>query len=198
MHKIPNILSSLRIALIPVLVLLVIISSQPQIFVLWVAFTLYIIVSLTDWFDGYWARKYSFVTSFGALLDEIADKLFVIAMLITFVAVEYIQNWHILAVGIIISREVAMPALRQFLGSYNIKVPASIWGKSKTTIQMIALGLIMLTPYDQSQGLKLLWGQGFSLFGVILLWVATALTVFSAGDYIYWGLIEYNKISKIR
>lgn len=186
MHKIPNILSALRILLIPILIGLIIISSRSNDAVLWLAFAIYVIASLTDWFDGFLARKYNFTTAFGALLDEIADKLFVISMVMTLIAVNYIEGWHILAVGIIIGREVAMPAFRQFLSGYHIKIGASIWGKLKTTVQMIALGLILLTPYSQN----------LHLYGIILLWVATALTVFSAADYVFGGIREYKKISK--
>ncbi len=186
MHKVPNILSSLRIVAIPLLVFFIILSSQPHDFALRIAFSLYVFAALTDWFDGFLARKYNYTSDFGSLLDGIADKLFVVSVILALVAVGYIEGWHFLAISLIILRELIMPAFRQFLGDYGIKIHASPLGRLKATIQMLALGLIILTPY----------GENFSFYGLILLWIATILTLFSAFDYFHKGFKEYNKISK--
>ncbi len=187
MHKLPNILSAFRIISVPILILLLILTKLKfSPLILWSSFGVYTLACLTDFLDGYIARKYNFVSPAGALLDEIADKLFVVSVMVTLMGIAYITGWGVLAVGIIIIREVVMPAFRQFLGHYNIKVPASFWGKLKTTVQMIALGLIILTPYSAA----------VARAGFILLWVAAALTVFSAADYFYKGLAEYSNITK--
>ncbi len=185
MHKLPNILSAFRIILIPILILLLFYTKLDfRAWILWSGFTVYTIGCVTDWLDGFLARKYNFSTPLGALLDEIADKLFVVSIIITLVGLSYITGWAILAIGIIILREVVMPAFRQFLGNYDIKIGASFWGKLKTTVQMISLGLIILSPYSQKLG----------FIGILLLWIATALTVFSAADYFYKGIKEYKKL----
>ncbi|MFV0431315.1 MAG: CDP-diacylglycerol--glycerol-3-phosphate 3-phosphatidyltransferase [Alphaproteobacteria bacterium] len=184
MQKLPNILTIIRILLIPIIVLLMVNATKSS-YIL--AFILYTIACITDWFDGFLARKYNLTSSLGALLDTIADKLLVITMLLALVGVGLIKGWGVLAVGIIILREVIMPALRQFLSDYQIDIPASMIGKVKTTVQMIALGVILIAPYLHS---------AFSTLGLILLWLAAILTLWSATDYFYQGLRQFFAISK--
>lgn len=189
MQKLPNILTIIRIILIvPIVILMIIPSWSAHI----VAFIFYTIACVTDWFDGYIARKYKVTSPLGALLDNIADKLLVVALLLTLSGTGYIRGFHYFAVAIIILREVIIPALRQFLGDYNIDVPASMIGKVKTTVQMIALGLIMLTSNDPATAFS--WN--LASLGIPLLWVAAILTLWSAADYFYRGLGQFFKLQK--
>ena len=163
-----NIATSLtlsRIALIPALLFLVFIEAH------YLALGLYIGLTLTDFFDGYLARKLNQTSALGAFLDPIADKLLVAALLIFFASIGYFDSWWVLAPIIIICREIWVPALRGFIGYDKDIAAVSNLAKWKTTSQMIALGLLLF-PNPIIQGA-----------GLILLGVAALLTFITALDY---------------
>ncbi len=172
MQQLPNILTISRIALLPVLLVLL---YMPQNWALWSALGLYILSAITDFLDGYLARKWKVVSPFGTFLDPIADKVFVAVLLITLVDIGRLDGLWTAPAIIILVRELLVSGMREFLGPKNIKLPVSKLAKWKTTIQMIALGL-------------LIYSGSLLLIGQISLLVAAALTVITGWTYLKTGL----------
>ena len=174
MLNLPNILSLLRIALIPVLIGIYFLpyESAP----LW-ATIVFVIASLTDWLDGYLARKWNQTSPFGAFIDPVADKLIVTVALV--LVLFKTPTWYILIpVVIIIGREITISALREWmaeLGQRNA-IKVSNMGKLKTIFQMVSIGcLIFYNP---------LFGLPIFDIGIALLYIAAALTLSSMFSYI--------------
>lgn len=166
---IPNILTVVRILLIPLLVILYFVEPRS-----WLPVQLYFFICITDFFDGYLARKLDAHSALGAFLDPVADKLLVSTLLLMLVA-DY-QAWYItLPAMVIIAREVAMSAFREWMAKRNLSslVAVDSLGKVKTTFQMFALAFL-LAP------------QNFMLvaIGVFLLYASTYLTVYTFVQYI--------------
>lgn len=181
--NIANQLTLFRIILIPVFILLMLDSSVNSI-ALWDvavpmsqawAALVFTVASLTDFLDGYLARKYGLVTTFGAFFDPMADKLLVIAAFLLLVQLQVIPAWIVI---IIISRELMVTGLRVLIAQANGKVlSAALPGKIKTATQMLAIILFILNE----PGKTLL---GFSL-AQICLWVCMFFTVYSGVEYFY-------------
>ena len=164
---IPTLLTLVRILLIPVLLVLVIYD-----YVI-LSFSLYVALVLTDFFDGYLARRLKQISSFGAFLDPIADKLLVAALLIVFCADQTIEGIWLAAPIIIILREIWIPGLRGFIG-YDADIMAvSKLAKWKTTAQMVSLCFLLLAPAYETLG----------AIGLILLMIAAIMTLMTAFDY---------------
>lgn len=182
MFNLPNILSLLRILLIPVLVVLYFLPqpSAPE----WAA-AVFVIAAVTDWFDGYLARRWNQTSPFGAFIDPVADKLIVVVALIMILFKS--NDWYILIpVILIISRELTVSALREWmaeLGQRNV-VKVSQMGKWKTTFQMIAISCLIFY--------KPLFGLPVFEIGVALLYVAAWLTLLSMYNYLQaaWPMLK--------
>jgi CDP-diacylglycerol---glycerol-3-phosphate 3-phosphatidyltransferase len=174
MLNLPNILSLLRIALIPVLVGIFFLPnvSAP----LW-ATIVFVVAAVTDWLDGYIARKWDQTSPFGAFIDPVADKLIVAVALV--LILYKTPTWYILIpVIIIIGREITVSALREWmaeLGQRNA-VKVSYVGKLKTTFQMISIGCLIFS--------KPLLGLPIFEIGIALLYVAAGLTLSSMISYL--------------
>lgn len=168
--NLPNILTMSRIAVIPVIVTLVMMNN---ITAQWIAFVLYVLAALTDFLDGYLARKMNVVSPLGRMLDPIADKLIVGALLITFAYEGSFSASLTFAAVFIMMREIAVSGLREFLGPLNIVIPVSGIAKYKTTSQLIALGLVMAVPIV----------PGLDLAATATLWLATGLTLYTGYEY---------------
>jgi cardiolipin synthase len=174
----PNLLTLLRIVLIvPVVALLFFWQDWAR----WVALALFVIASVTDWLDGKLARQQGLVSPLGRFLDPIADKLLVAAVLVMLAAVGQLRGLEVVAVILILSRELLVSGLREYLGEKGVGVPVSQLAKWKTTVQMVALALLIAAP-----ALGAFWQQ----FGVGLLWVAVALTLVTGWAYLRIGLRE--------
>ncbi len=168
--SLPNILTLLRIALIPVIVALILIDGSVA---RWWALALFSIAAITDYFDGLIARKMQLISPLGRMLDPIADKLLVGALLIAFAYEGSFDIILIWAAIIIMMREIAVSGLREFLGAQQIIVNVSSLAKYKTTIQLIALGGIFLVPLI-----------GFiQPLAIAMMWLATALTIYTGYEY---------------
>ena len=140
---IPNLLTILRIFMIPVFVL-VFYAEYP-----WskmASAVIFALAGITDWIDGYLARKLNQVTPFGTFLDPISDKVFVGCLLVLLVGFGRLDGLWILPVLLILFREFMISGLREFLGPHDVKMPVTKLAKWKTTVQMLSLGLLILAP----------------------------------------------------
>ncbi|WHQ46412.1 MAG: CDP-diacylglycerol--glycerol-3-phosphate 3-phosphatidyltransferase [Candidatus Midichloria sp.] len=170
-NKIPNILTLIRIALIPILV----ISFYLEVNIArYVATGIFIFASIMDYFDGLLARLWKTETSFGRMLDPIADKMLVISTLVMLVHKNIAPILPILA---ILWRELLVSGLREYLGQIKVSMPVSRLSKVKTAMQMISIIVVLLG--EESTGMHYLTSLGH-----ILLWITAALTLFTG--YIYF------------
>lgn len=160
-----------RIALIPVLIYLL---QSPSEICSILAVVVFCIASITDWLDGYLARKMNIVTDLGKFLDPVADKLLITSALIMLVGLNRVPAWMVV---VIIGREIAVTGLRSIASSEGIVIEASDLGKGKTLFQISALiGLLMHYNYFHID---------FHLMGMAILWIALVLTTWSGFDYFY-------------
>jgi CDP-diacylglycerol--glycerol-3-phosphate 3-phosphatidyltransferase/cardiolipin synthase len=180
--NVPNILTVLRIALIPVFVGIfylpkdaMTLAAFPAHWVNLTATIVFALAALTDWLDGYWARKFNQMSGFGAFLDPVADKLMVAAALI--VLVEFERIGAVIAL-IIIGREIAISALREWMANIgkSSNVAVAMIGKIKTAAQMIAI--LLLLYYDN------IGHFNTKLFGQVLIVIAAILTLVSMAYYL--------------
>jgi CDP-diacylglycerol--glycerol-3-phosphate 3-phosphatidyltransferase/cardiolipin synthase len=148
----------------------------------WVAFGVYAAAAITDFFDGYLARIWEQQSSLGRMLDPIADKLIVAASLMMLVADHTIHGWSIWAAIVILSREILVSGLREFLAELRVSVPVSTIAKWKTTLQLFAVGFLIAG----NAGEVVLPGN--VMIGIVLLWVAALLTLYTGYDYFRAGI----------
>ncbi|MDH5484965.1 MAG: CDP-diacylglycerol--glycerol-3-phosphate 3-phosphatidyltransferase [Gammaproteobacteria bacterium] len=173
--NIPNTLTLIRIGFIPVIM---VVFYLPYEWARPLTAWLYFIAGITDWFDGYLARKLKQQSALGAFLDPVADKLIVAVALIMLAAAYHDEYLIILGAIIIIGREITISALREWMAGLgkSAEVSVSMLGKVKTTVQMFAIGFL-LHHYD-------FIGMPTHLIGVILLVIASVLTVLSMLNYL--------------
>lgn len=178
--NIPNILTMARIAAIPLMAALLFSSSKSAGF--WAA-VVFSIASVTDWLDGYLARRMGIVTVFGKFLDPIADKLIVMAALIMILPFGRVPAWMVL---VILSREIIITGLRGIASSEGIVIQASDLGKFKTIFQLVAIiGLLLHFDYNWFFGIDhYLVRVNMHNVGMFFLWIATLLTTWSGVDYL--------------
>jgi CDP-diacylglycerol--glycerol-3-phosphate 3-phosphatidyltransferase/cardiolipin synthase len=193
MLTLPNLLTLSRIFTVPILVALL---WWPK----WeagygIAFAVYCLMGITDYFDGYLARAQGAVSRLGMFLDPIADKIMVAAVILVLTAQgvltgPYVGDMHAIAGLIILLREIAVSGLREFLGGLQVSVPVSRLAKWKTTLQFVCLGALILggaMPY---------WKLAIGNFtvnvphtvGLSTLWAAAVLTIITGWDYLRVGL----------
>ncbi|AGH97481.1 CDP-diacylglycerol--glycerol-3-phosphate 3-phosphatidyltransferase [Micavibrio aeruginosavorus EPB] len=165
-----NILTVLRIVLVPVIAGLLLV---PAAWAVWTAFILYGLCAFTDWLDGWIARKYDQYSDFGRFLDPIADKILVAALFIMLAATKAIPGIWLALPIIIMTREFLVAGLREYLGPKGVVVHVTQLAKWKTAVQMIALGILI-------PGMLY---HGVAQAGLLLLLVATILTVITGWDY---------------
>ncbi|MEM6711265.1 MAG: CDP-diacylglycerol--glycerol-3-phosphate 3-phosphatidyltransferase [Pseudomonadota bacterium] len=177
--SVPNLLTYGRIASIPLIVACL--YAQDHVW-LWVAVAIYIAAAVTDFLDGYLARAWSQQSSLGKMLDPIADKLLVGAVLLMLAASGTITGFSLIPAIIILSREILVSGLREYLGQMNLSVPVSTLAKWKTTVQLIALGVLIAGPAGEA----IL--PGTLAAGLALLWLAALLTVWTGYDYVRAGI----------
>ncbi len=179
--KIPNMLTIGRIAAIPLLVISLIFLDAPL--ANWIAFSLYTLACVTDFFDGYLARVLSQQSAFGRFLDPIADKLLVASVLLVLVGVDRISSLTVLPAAVILCREILVSGLREFLAEVRVSMPVTALAKWKTTIQMLALGFLLVGPAGPDFG-----PLTTTEIGVIGLWGAALLTLVTGADYLIVGI----------
>ena len=193
MLTLPNILTLSRIFAVPLLAFLLWWPGWQLGFLL--AFGLYSLMGITDYFDGYLARSSGTVSKLGIFLDPIADKIMVAAVILVLAAQgvltgPYVGDAHVIAGLIILVREIAVSGLREFLGPLQVSVPVSRLAKWKTTFQMLALGSLILgrgLP-DWNVMIGTVEANVPHTVGLITLWGAAVMTVITGWDYLRVGL----------
>jgi CDP-diacylglycerol--glycerol-3-phosphate 3-phosphatidyltransferase len=178
--NLPNILTMTRIAAIPLLAALLLSPSKSSGF--WAA-VVFALASITDWLDGYLARRMGIVTVFGKFLDPIADKLIVMAAMVMILPFDRVPAWMVL---VILGREMIITGLRGIASSEGIVIQASDLGKFKTIFQIVAiLGLVLHYDYNWFFGVAHpLLTVNMHNIGMFYLWIATILTIWSGVDYL--------------
>ncbi|MEK9752971.1 MAG: CDP-diacylglycerol--glycerol-3-phosphate 3-phosphatidyltransferase [Rhodospirillaceae bacterium] len=179
--KLPNILTISRVLAIPVVICLLLFVDDPL--GSWAAFAAYTYACITDFFDGYLARAWEQQSALGRFLDPIADKLLVAAVLLALVGVDRVHGLTVLPAAVILCREILVSGLREFLAEVRVGMPVSQLAKWKTTIQMLALGFLLVGPNGPD------FGPLSTLdVGVYGLWGAAVLTLVTGLDYLFAGL----------
>ncbi|MBR5800270.1 MAG: CDP-diacylglycerol--glycerol-3-phosphate 3-phosphatidyltransferase [Lachnospiraceae bacterium] len=165
--NLPNKLTLFRVILIPFFIAFLMIPGIPA--GKWIALAIFIIASLTDFLDGYIARKNNLVTNFGKFMDPIADKVLVCSAFICLVQLGIIPAWM---VAIVIARELVIDGFRLVASDNGVVIAASYWGKFKTTFQMVAICLMIANIAP------------LRIVTLIVTWIALLLTIISLVDYI--------------
>ncbi|MBK9082353.1 MAG: CDP-diacylglycerol--glycerol-3-phosphate 3-phosphatidyltransferase [Rhizobiales bacterium] len=178
--SLPNVLTYGRVAAVPVVVALLFWPDED--WMRWAALGVFAAAGITDFFDGYLARAWAQQSSLGRMLDPIADKLLVGAVLVILAANRTLTGWHIWAGIVILCREILVSGLREYLAELRVPVPVSTVAKYKTTVQILALGFLIAGP----AGEKVL--PGTITIGLVLLWSAAILTLYTGWDYMTAGL----------
>ncbi len=176
--NLPNLLTLLRIVIIPALVAMLYLDTAVA---RWIACALFAVAAVTDYFDGYFARHWNQVSPLGRFLDPIADKLLVAAVILMLVGIDAIRELLILPALIILCREILVSGLREYLAEIRVTLPVSKLAKWKTTIQLTALGFLIVGE----TGPAILPVQ---LIGEVGLWLAALLTLITGYDYLQHGL----------
>ena len=176
MWNLPNILTLLRIALIPIFIIVYYLPWQ------WhhvASAAIFALAALTDWVDGFLARKFDQVTPFGAFLDPVADKLIVVAAVVLLLEV-HSTPWFALPAIVIIGREIVILALREWMANLGVgdNVAVSMLGKIKTWVQMAAVALLLVAKPEQ----ELLTQIGF-----VAIYMAALMTI--------WSMIQYLRLA---
>ena len=181
--KIPNILTIGRIIIVPIFVISFFV---PGIVGDLVPFFLFVLASFTDYLDGFLARLYKEESKLGELLDPIADKILVASALILLVMNGIIKNYEVIAAIIILTREILISGLREFLAKREVSVPVSNLAKFKTFIQMFSIALLL----TGETGNKIINFQDYNAqtIGIILLWLSAFLTLYTGYEYLRKGI----------
>jgi cardiolipin synthase (CMP-forming) len=177
--SLPNLLTYGRIVAIPVILLLLFAGQD---WARWTAMILFVVASVTDFLDGWIARAWQLGSTLGQVLDPIADKLLVSACLLMLVADGTISGWSVWAAIVILSREILVSGLREFLAGLQVGMPVTQLAKWKTAIQMVALGFLLAG----AAGDKVF--AYTTTVGLVLLWLAAVVTMYTGFDYLKAGV----------
>jgi cardiolipin synthase len=196
MFALPNALTIMRIVLVPIFVVAFVIPGDAARLV---AFAVFALAGISDWLDGFAARKLKAGSDFGRMLDPIADKVLVAVALMMLVAEGTFRKdipgtgesvfslLRLVPALIILSREILVSGLREFLAGTRVSVPVTNVAKFKTAVQMFAIGAMILTPLASKYAPDLP-GKTYTGIAYILLWVAAALTVYTGVIYFKNGM----------
>jgi CDP-diacylglycerol--glycerol-3-phosphate 3-phosphatidyltransferase len=197
--NLPNTLTLFRIFLVPLLVVVLltppwaVAKAQETVglegFAEWlaawreiVALVIFLVAAATDWLDGYLARSRNQITDLGKLLDPIADKLLTVSAFISLVELRLAPAWMVV---IIVGREFAISGMRSVAATRGLVIPASNWGKYKTVSQIIAISLLILTPYVNPR-------MRFDQIGIGALWIVLFFTIYSMFRYVVFFAREID------
>jgi cardiolipin synthase len=178
MLNLPNLLTISRIVVIPVVLGLLLVPGPEA---RWTACVLFSAAGVTDWLDGHFARRWQQQSEIGRFLDPIADKLLVAATLFMLAALGRFSSWSLFPSLVILSREILVSGLREYLAGLRVRVPVSRLAKWKTAIQMVAIGVLIVGTAGPA------WLPTVAL-GEVLLWAAAIFTIVTGYDYLRAGL----------
>jgi cardiolipin synthase len=170
LRQLPNQLTIARIAAVPVLCLFIGMGNG---WLRWLALIIYVAAAITDWLDGFLARRMNLSSDLGKMLDPIADKLLVGGLIVVFAWTHDFSGLDLIPALAILFRELFIPGLREFMGKRDVGVPVTFLAKWKTTVQLVALFFVILAG---------LW-VGTWFIAKILLWLAAVLTVWTGWQY---------------
>jgi len=178
--NLPNILTYGRVAAAPLVGLTYYIPNNwgP-----WIAFSIFVIASITDYFDGYLARAWHQQSALGRMLDPIADKLLVSVAILILVADGVLNGWSIWAAIIVLMREIFVSGLREFLAELRVSVPVSRLAKWKTTMQLVAIAALLIAPAIVGGKQGVVINLGLTFF-----WATAIVTLYTGYDYFRAGL----------
>ena len=168
--NIANQLTILRVCIIPFFVFFMLSEGFGE-YGRWIAFILFITAAISDFFDGFLARKYNLITNFGKFMDPVADKLLVSSALLCFIHWQQIQTWIVI---VLISREFLIGGIRLLAIDQGVVIAASPWGKIKTVVQMVMI-LFLILNYS---------GYWLNIFKQILVYLSLLLAIISLVDYL--------------
>ena len=182
--SVPNLLTYARIAAVPAVVACMYWADilQGGLWLRWVALAIFITAGVTDFFDGYFARAWGQHSTFGRMLDPIADKLLVASCLLMLAANGTIKGWSLWAAFVILCREILVSGLREYLAELRVSVPVTRLAKWKTTGQLVAVGFLVLGD----AGDRIL--PVVTPIGLTLLWLSALLTLYTGYDYFRAGV----------
>jgi cardiolipin synthase len=178
--SLPNILTYGRIVAVPVMAAVLFFGTGDT--ARWLAFSIFVAACITDWLDGYLARAWAQQSNLGRMLDPIADKLLVGVTLLILVYTNVIAGWSIWAAIIILSREILVSGLREFLAELRVKVHVTQLAKWKTVFQFVALALLIAGPAAER------YVSSVVDLGLVMLWLAAILTLVTGYDYLKAGI----------
>jgi CDP-diacylglycerol--glycerol-3-phosphate 3-phosphatidyltransferase len=187
LYALPNLLTYGRILAVPVLVFCFYIEGNA---IRWVSFAVFMLATLSDFLDGYLARAWRQQSAIGRMLDPIADKVLVATALLLLVWEGTIGSWSLLAAIVILTREISVSGLREFLAELSVPLPVSRLAKWKTTLQMIAIGILLIGKAGD-EALKVYFNDTLGLVtyvGLLLLWVSALITLYTGYDYFRAGI----------
>jgi cardiolipin synthase len=187
-----NILTYARIAAVPAVVACLYWQSilQGGVWLRWLALVIFIAAGITDFLDGYFARIWQQQSTFGRMLDPIADKLLVSSCLLMLAADDTIKGWSLWAAIVILCREILVSGLREYLAELRVSVPVTRLAKWKTTVQLVAIGFL-LAGRAGDEVISSLLGRGPSVVtgvGLVLLWISALVTLYTGWDYFRAGV----------
>jgi cardiolipin synthase (CMP-forming) len=184
LFSLPNVLTYGRILAIPLVVGCMYWSDfhDGGLWLRWVALAIFIAAGITDFFDGYLARAWSQQSTFGRMLDPIADKLLVASCLLMLAANNTFNGFTLWAAIVILCREILVSGLREYLAGLRVSVPVTRLAKWKTTVQLVAIGfLIAGKPGDEILPIT-------TVTGLALLWLSAVVTLYTGWDYFRAGV----------
>ena len=177
--QLPNLLTYGRMVAVPVVAACL--FAPDEFAMRWLALMVFIVAGITDFFDGYLARVLQQQSSLGRMLDPIADKLLVAASLLMLVSDRSITGWSLWAAIVILCREILVSGLREFLAELRVSVPVTKVAKWKTAVELVAVGFLIAGPAGE------VLIPGTVAIGLVLLWVAAVLTLYTGWDYMKAG-----------
>ena len=188
----PNVLTYARIAAVPAVVACMYWQSilEGGLWLRWVALAIFIAAAITDFFDGYVARIWDQQSSFGRMLDPIADKLLVASCLLMLAVDSTIKGPTIWAAIVILCREILVSGLREYLAELRVSVPVTQLAKWKTTVQLVAIGFLLAGPAGDSvmTGWLARSTEVITQIGIVLLWLSALVTLYTGWDYFRAGV----------
>jgi cardiolipin synthase len=187
--NLPNLLTYGRIVAVPLVAGLLLWNDKAEeltglgvLAARWIALVIYVAAAVSDFFDGYLARRWQLQSSLGRMLDPIADKVLVSVVLLVLCGDQILRGGHVWAAIIILAREVLVSGLREYLGQLRVSVPVTQIAKWKTAVQLFAIGFLIAGPAGDTIIPVVTW------IGIGGLWIAAGLTLYTGYDYFRAGI----------